>query len=233
MGFLNNVFKTIKGYGNEANDAFVDTQGIRIMEQEIRDAEQNQHKAQEALTGVMAEQKKLARKVSDLAASIQEYSTAIEKLLEADNESLALETAEKLAELETEHDSHQAILESYNEQIKELKTTVKDSAKQIDALKREVSIIKSTEAAQKASEATAAQFSGTNSSLRSASASMERIKAKQQQRKDKMQSARELANETNGNDLNEKLAAAGVIGHKSSANAILNRYRKADKNKTT
>ncbi len=226
MGFLNNVFKTIKGYGNEANDAFVDTQGIRIMEQEIREAEENQRKANESLTDVMAEQKGIARKVNDLKASVTEYSEAIGKLLDSGDEELAMETAEKLAELETDLDSNQAILDSFNEQVKELKAIIKDSAKQMEALKREVSIIKSTEAAQKASEATAAQFSGTNSSLRSASASMERIKAKQQKRKDKMKSARELAKETSGGDLNAKLAAAGVIGNKSSAASILDRYKK-------
>lgn len=227
MGFLNNVFKTIKGYGNEANDAFVDSQGIRIMEQEIREAEENQRKANESLTDVMAEQKSIARKVNDLKASVTEYSEAIGKLLDSGDEELAMETAEKLAELETDLDSNQAILDSFNEQVKELKAIIKDSAKQMEALKREVSIIKSTEAAQKASEATAAQFSGTNSSLRSASASMERIKAKQQKRKDKMKSARELAKETSGGDLNAKLAAAGVIGNKSSAASILDRYKKA------
>ena len=226
MGFLNNVFKTIKGYGNEANDAFVDSQGIRIMEQEIREAEENQRKANESLTDVMAEQKSIARKVNDLKASVTEYSEAIGKLLDSGDEELAMETAEKLAELETDLDSNQAILDSFNEQVKELKAIIKDSAKQMEALKREVSIIKSTEAAQKASEATAAQFSGTNSSLRSASASMERIKAKQQKRKDKMKSARELAKETSGGDLNAKLAAAGVIGNKSSAASILDRYKK-------
>lgn len=227
MGFLNNVFKTIKGYGNEANDAFVDSQGIRIMEQEIREAEENQRKANESLTDVMAEQKGIARKVNDLKASVTEYSEAIGKLLDSGDEELAMETAEKLAELETDLDSNQAILDSFNEQVKELKAIIKDSAKQMEALKREISIIKSTEAAQKASEATAAQFSGTNSSLRSASASMERIKAKQQKRKDKMKSARELAKETSGGDLNAKLAAAGVIGNKSSAASILDRYKKA------
>lgn len=227
MGFLNNVFKTIKGYGNEANDAFVDSQGIRIMEQEIREAEENQRKANESLTDVMAEQKGIARKVNDLKASVTEYSEAIGKLLDSGDEELAMETAEKLAELETDLDSNQAILDSFNEQVKELKAIIKDSAKQMEALKREVSIIKSTEAAQKASEATAAQFSGTNSSLRSASASMERIKAKQQKRKDKMKSARELAKETSGGDLNAKLAAAGVIDNKSSAASILDRYKKA------
>jgi len=72
MGFLNNVFKTIKGYGSEANDAFVDSQGIRIMEQEIRDATENQRKANESLTDVMAEEKGIARKVSNLKASVDE-----------------------------------------------------------------------------------------------------------------------------------------------------------------
>lgn len=212
--------------GNEANDAFVDSQGIRIMEQEIRDAEQNQQKASESLTDVMAEQKGLARKTADLKASIDEYSEAIGKLLESGNETLALETAEKLAEIESEYDSNQAVLDSYNEQVKELKILIKDSSKQMSALQREVSIIKSTEAAQKASEATAAQFSGSNSSLRSASASMARIKAKQEKRKDKMKSARELAREDSGGDLKDKLAEAGVIGNKSSAASILDRFKK-------
>lgn len=226
MGFLNNVLKTMKGYGNEVNDAFVDSQGIRIMEQEIRDAEKNQRQAGESLTDVMVEQKRLARKVNDLTASITEYSNAISKLLDANNETLAMETAEKLAELESDLDSNQAVLDSYNEQVKELKAIIKDSSKQMDALKREVSIIKSTEAAQKASEATAAQFSGTHSSLRSASASMGRIKAKQQKRKDKMKAARELAAESNGRELKDKLTTAGVIDNQTSVASILDRYRK-------
>lgn len=227
MGFLNNVWKTLKGYGNEANDAFVDTQGIRIMEQEIRDAKDNQNKAKESLTDVMAEQKSMARKVNDIKASVGEYSDAIAKLLEQGNESLALETAEKLAELETELESSQAILDTHNAQVKELRQIIKDSDKQIEALSREVAVVKSTEAAQKASESVAAQFSGTNSSLRSAAASMERIKAKQQKKKDKMQAARELAKETSGTDLKDKLAQAGVIGSKNSAQSILDRYKKS------
>lgn len=227
MGFLNSVWSTLRGYGNEANDAFVDHHGIRIMEQEIRDAKDNQRKANESLTDVMAEQKSIARKVNDLKASTDEYGAAIEKLLEQGNESLAMETAEKLATIETDLDSNQVVLDGYNEQVSELKVIVKESAKQIEALSREVAIIKSTEAAQKASEATAAQFNGTNSSLRSATSSMERIKAKQQKRKDKMKAARELSRETTGADLNDKLAQAGVIGSKSSASSILDRYKKA------
>jgi len=226
MGFLNNVWKTLQGYGNEANDVLEDVQGIRIMEQEIRNAKDNQAKANNSLTDVMAEQKNMARKVKNLEASAAEYGDAIAKLLEQANESLAMETAEKLAEIETDLDSSQAVLDSFNDQVRELKSIVKESAKQIEALSREVAIVKSTEAAQKASEATAAQFSGANSSLRSASSSMARIKEKQQKRKDKMQAARELTSETTGTELKDKLAKAGVIGSKNSASSILDRYKK-------
>jgi len=40
-------------------------QGISIMEQEIRVAQENQRKANSSLTDVMAEQKGIARKVSN------------------------------------------------------------------------------------------------------------------------------------------------------------------------
>jgi hypothetical protein len=41
-----------------------------------------------------------------------------------------------------------------------------------------------------------------------------------------MKAARELATESDGGELKDKLAAAGVIGQKTSASSILDRYRK-------
>jgi hypothetical protein len=41
-----------------------------------------------------------------------------------------------------------------------------------------------------------------------------------------MKSARELAKDTSGVELKDKLAAAGVIGNQSSAASILDRYKK-------
>ncbi len=226
MGILSNIWKALRGYKSEANETFEEAQGIRIMEQEIRDAKEGQVKANNALTDVMVEQKNIERKVKSLMASAIEYGNAIEELLKQGNEGLALETAEKLSEIENELDANKIVLEHFNTTVTELKLTVKDSNKLLEALSREVAIVKSTEAAQKASEATAAQFSGTNSSLRSATESLKKIKERQQRRKDKMQSAYELTKETTGIELKDKLIQAGVIENKNSATLILERYKK-------
>ncbi len=225
MGFLTKVWAALRGVGHEAEDVFIDAQGIRILEQEIRDAKEAQEDAKESLTDVMAEQLKMERRVDNTRKQLAEYDQAIRRLLEQDDEKLAAETAEKIAEIEMELETEEVVLATYNDQVADLKVTILESDKQVKALEREVSIVKSTEAAQKAAEMTAQRFSGSNSSLQSASDSLQRIKERQQKRKDKMLSARELAKETNGVDLKEKLLNAGVIHSKANGKSVLERYK--------
>lgn len=225
MGFLTKVWTALRGVGHEAEDVFLDAQGIRILEQEIRDAKEAQEDAKESLTDVMAEQLKMERQVETTSKQQVEYDQAIRKLLEQGDEALAIETAEKIAEVEMELETEQAVLASYIEQIADLKMTILESDKQVKALEREISIVKSTEAAQKAAQLTAERFSGSNSSLQSASDSLKRIKERQQKRKDKMVAARELSKETNSADLKDKLVSAGVISSKANGKSVLDRYK--------
>ena len=225
MGFLTKVWTALRGVGHEAEDVFIDAQGIRILEQEIRDAKDAQEDAKESLTDVMAEQLKMERQVEVTRKQQAEYDQAIRKLLEQGDEALATETAEKIAEVEMELETEEAVLASYIEQIADLKMTILESDKQVKALEREISIVKSTEAAQKAAQITADRFSGSNSSLQSASDSLKRIKERQQKRKDKMTAARDLAKETNSVDLKDKLVNAGVISSKANGKSVLDRYK--------
>lgn len=225
MGFLTKVWTALRGVGHETEEVFLDAQGIRILEQEIRDAKDAQEDAKESLTDVMAEQLKMERQVEVTRKQLNEYDQAIRQLLERGDEALATETAEKIAEVEMELETEEAVLASYVEQIADLKMTILESDKQVKALEREISIVKSTEAAQKAAEMTAERFSGSNSSLQSASDSLKRIKERQQKRKDKMAAARNLAKETNSADLKDKLVSAGVISSKANGKSVLDRYK--------
>ena len=230
MGFLTKVWASLRGVSHEAEDLFIDAQGIRILEQEIRDAKEAQTDAKESLTDVMAEQLKMERQVKVTRTQLEEYDQAIRQLLEKNDEALAAETAEKIAEVEMELETEAAVLASYIEQVSELKVIILDSDKQVKALEREVSIVKSTEAAQKAAEMTAERFSGSNSSLQSASDSLKRIKERQQKRKDKMASARKLSKETSSVDLKDKLVSAGVITSKANGKSVLDRYKSEQAN---
>jgi phage shock protein A len=176
MGFFSKLFTAFRGAATEAGDAIVDTQSIRILEQEMRDAKAHLDEAKESLTKVIAEQMGVERDVKRLQNSVKEYETYATQALEKGDEKLAGEIAEKIAEVENELQIQQTVLDGYNNNINSLKQTIRNTENHVKSIEREVNVVKTTTSVQKASEAAAAKFSGTTSSLRSATDSLERIK---------------------------------------------------------
>nr|VFJ96116.1 MAG: phage shock protein A (PspA) family protein [Candidatus Kentron sp. H]VFJ96905.1 MAG: phage shock protein A (PspA) family protein [Candidatus Kentron sp. H]VFK02587.1 MAG: phage shock protein A (PspA) family protein [Candidatus Kentron sp. H] len=224
MSIWKKLFTAVRGAATEAGEAVVDNQALRILDQEMRDARTQLAKAKENLTAVMAEEMAVKRAVGDLRARIEEhegYAAALEK----GDEALALEIANKIAELSNELEAQEQLADGYTGNITGLKRTIADTERNIKAMQREVSVVKSTEAVQKANEAMAAKFSGTDSSMLRATDSLERIKAKQQKRTDRMKAAVELQKESSGDDLQAKLKAAGIVSGNASGNAVLERLK--------
>ena len=56
MNILAKLITALRGAGNEVGEVIVDSQGIRIMEQEIRDARESLDQAKGNLAEVLAEQ---------------------------------------------------------------------------------------------------------------------------------------------------------------------------------
>ncbi|NOY62439.1 MAG: PspA/IM30 family protein [Gammaproteobacteria bacterium] len=225
MSILKQLWTAVKGASTEAGEAIVDSQAIRILEQEMRDAKKHLNQAKENLTSVMAEKMGIERKVKTLRREIEEHEGYAVSALDNGNEGLALEIAEKIAELSNELEVQEELLASYTGNVSNLKKTIKGTERNIASMDRELSVVKTTESVQKASAAAAAKFSGTNSSLRSATDSLSRIKAKQQKRSDQMSAAMELQNEGEGGDLKAKMKAAGIVTGSASSNDILAKLR--------
>lgn len=221
MNILTKLITALRGVGNEAGEAIIDSQGIRIMEQEIRDARESLDYAKENLTEVLAEQMAARREVKRLDQAIAEHEDYATQALDKTDEALALEIAGKIAELTNQHEAQSAMLENYTAQIASLKQTISQTERNIQAIERELAIVKTTDSVQKANAAIAAKFSGTDSALRSATESLERIKAKQQKRNDRMQAAFDLQQEEQGADLQSKLQQAGIVTADASADSIL------------
>jgi len=225
MSIWNKLLTAVRGGATEVGEAIVDTQALRILDQEMRDARKHLDQAKQSLTGVMAEKMGVDRKVKQLAASVTEHEGYAIKAMEAGNDALALEVANKIAEISEELDAQQKLLDGYNSNVSQLKKTINETERNVRAMEREVSVVKTTEAVNKANAAAAAKFSGSNSSMRSATDSLERIKAKQQKRQDQMQAAMELQNEGSGADLSAKLKEAGIVSGAASGNSILERLK--------
>lgn len=225
MNLLNKLLTALRGAATETGEALVDSQGIRILEQEIRDAKEHLNRARESLTEVIAEQMAVQRKVNGLQAAIAEHEQYANQALAKNNEALALEIAEKIAALSNELDAQAVVLESLDSNIATLKQSIAATERNIQGMDRELTLVKTTESVHKANEAVAARFSGSRSSLRSATESLERIKAKQQKKVDQMQAALAIQQEENGDRLQEKLQDAGIITKKATASAILDRLK--------
>lgn len=225
MNILKKLISAIRGGANEVGEAVVDTQAIRILEQEVRDAKSELDKAKTSLTEIMAEKMGIERKVTELGKGIAEHEGYVEKALEKGDESLALEVAEKIADSENELMIQQGILDGYTNKVESLKHMINTTERNMKAMEREISIVKTTEKVQKANEMASAKFSGSDSSLRSAKESLERITARQRKREDQSKAAMDLDTETGDSALESKLEKAGILADKTSAAAVLARIK--------
>ncbi|VAW67551.1 PspA/IM30 family protein [hydrothermal vent metagenome] len=226
MSIFRKLITAVRGGATEVGEAIVDTQAIRILEQELRDSKSALNEAKTNLTAIMAEKMGVERKVKDLGAKITEHEGYVMQALDKGDDALAGDVANKIAEFEHELTIQQGILDGYSSKVTTLKKLIRQTERNIQAMDREISVVKTTEKVQKANDLASAKFSGSNSSLRSATDSLERIKQRQQKREDQAAAALELESEENGGDLQDRLKNAGIVDSDSSGMSVLERLKK-------
>ena len=198
---------------------------IRILEQEIKDAENHMEKAKRDLTDVMAKQMQAERELRRINDSITEHEGYAVKALDKGDEALALEVAEKIASLETEKNEQQKVVSSFKSHAERLKELVRKSERLIKDHERQLSMVKTTESVQKATAAITDNFAATNSKMSSAKESLERIKKRQVDFEDRLKAAETLEEENSDRSLQDKLKAAGIGDQDSSAQSVLARLK--------
>jgi len=225
MGILNKILTAFRGGATEVGQSIVDANSTRIFEQEIRDAEKHLTNAKRELTDVMAKEMQASREVDRLKRSITEHEGYVAQALDKGNEALAIEVAEKIAQLEQELAEQQTANDSFSAHALRLKDLVKKTERQLSDYQRQLSMVKTTESVQKATATITDSFASSNSKLLNAKDSLERIKARQQQFDDRLKAAETLAEEGSDKSLQAKLAEAGIGEQKSNANAVLERIK--------
>lgn len=230
MNVWSKLLTALRGGANEMGEAVVDSQALRILDQEIRDADAELRKSKEALAEIMAKHKLASDKVNKSAASIAEYEQYALKALEAGNETLAKEVAEKIANLEIEQAAEREQAEGFAASVAQLRKAVTQAEGNIKRLKQQVDTVKATESVQRAQMAVAQRYGGSQAKLQTAVESLERIKQKQAERAAKMEASAELAATSAPDDsLEAKLRAAGIKADSASADSVLARLK--DKSK--
>lgn len=78
MSVWRKLVTAVKGGATEAAQSVADSQAIRILEQEIRDAKDELRKSDHARTQILAKCKLAQQKVDSLQASVEQYETHAE-----------------------------------------------------------------------------------------------------------------------------------------------------------
>lgn len=219
------LITALRGGANEAGEAIVDAQALRILDQEVRDAEEELKNSRDSLAEMMARQKVSEQKCTKLNDEIAEFEDYAIKALEKNDESLAQELAEKIADLENQLNTEQNAHDEFEDSTENLRSAIKQADSDIKRLKHQVDTVRATENVQRAQEAVAQRHSGSHSRLTTAMDSLERIKEKQALKTAQFSAAQELAEDASDDTLQNRLEAAGITTGSLNGDAVLARLK--------
>jgi phage shock protein A len=219
------MMTALRGGVNEAGEAVVGSQALRILDQEVREAYEALKQSKDSLAEIMARQKLAEEKCSAIQRQIDEHEGYAIKALDKGDESLAMEVAEKISGLENQLEQEREAGDGYATSVNKLRVTIQQTERNLKRLKQQVDTVKATENVQRAQAAVAERHSGSHSKMRTAMDSRERIKEKQALKEAQMASASELAEEHSEGSLQVKLEEAGIAPNGRSASEILEKLK--------
>jgi len=225
MNIWAKMMTALRGGVNEAGEAVVDSQALRILDQEVRDASQALKDSKDSLAEIMARQKVAEEKFTGLKQKVEDHEGYAIKALEKGDDKLAHEVAEKIADLENQLTQEAEAAEGFAATAGKMRTAIKQTERNLKRLKHQVDTVKATENVQRAQAAVAERHSGSHSKMRTAMDSLDRIKEKQALKSAQMSAASELAEETSDASLQTKLEEAGIASSSNSADSILERLK--------
>lgn len=226
MNIWSKVMTALRGGINEAGESIVDSQALRILDQEIRDASQELKQSKDSLAELLAHQKVAEEKCSNIKAKIEEHESYAIKALDKGDENLAREVAEKIADYENQLAQEKEAASGFEDSVASLRTAIKQAEQNLKRIKQQVDTVKATENVQRAQAAVAERHSGSQSKMQTAMDSLERIKEKQVLKAAKISAAKELADDQPDASLQSKLEKAGITAKGNSADDVLARLKK-------
>ena len=223
MSIWNKLFTLGRAGAHEATAAVVDANALRILDQEIRDADAAQGKARDDLATLVARRRILEKEVAGFRDQVTKYEGSARAAVTKGDMDLARQVAQRIADLEQDIALKEPQVADMRAAEDQLHQAITATDRRIETLRREVEVVKVNESVQKAQAAVTARGAGAGAALGSAADSLARIKERQAIRGEKIKAAGELEDRRTGADLDEKLRLAGILPGQSSADDVLAR----------
>ena len=218
--------KLVTALRGGVNEAIADVQALRILDQEIRDADEELKSSKDSLAELMARKKVAEQKCTTVSNKIAEFEGYAIQALEKSDDSLALELAKKIANLQKQLNLEQSTYNHFTSNVDKLRDAIKQADHNIQHLKQQVDTIGVTANVQSVQEAVIQRQNDSNSKLSVAMESLKRIKEKQELKSALFNAEQELAEYLSEDTLNTRLETAGIIMGDDNGEAVLARLKK-------
>lgn len=225
MSIWNKLMTAIRGGATEVGEAIVDQQALRILDQEIRDADTAVRTGRDELVKLIARHKGAVDRVEAHDRKIADLETKAMAALDANREDLATEIAELIAAATAERNNDQALATELGASVERMKKDLAKAETRIKSLRNQVDTAKARESVQRA-QVSASVASGTaDGKLSTAVDTLNRLQQRQEQRARELEAREEMAEAVSGSDLDRRLREAGVIADPGNSNAVLERLK--------
>jgi len=219
------MFSAFKGAGNEVGEAIIDANAVRILEQEIREADEAIHKSKQSLTKLKGTEIRLKREINSLEVDIQDYEAKAVQALNENKEEIAVKVADRIAEIESDRDEKAAEHAKLAADVESLNKMIKNRNKIIQKNKRELEKVRTIKELQKTTSTISSNFAASSSNAHRVSKALDRVKTKQAKWKDDMEAGDWMASQENVDDLDKELEAAGIGNNPGKSNSVLERLK--------
>lgn len=177
MGILKSLFTLGKSFVAQAEEAIDEAQGVRMLEQHIRDAKAELDKAGKSRVDLLARVKLSHDKLNDLRerkASLETRAlAAMSKNVDA---ALLNEVAEEIARLENAILAEEQVLTNLEASRDAVEKAVTATGQRIAQFEQQLEVVKATEAMQRAQQAVTTSTVGAASNVSTAAESLKRLR---------------------------------------------------------
>ncbi|MFT7560949.1 MAG: phage shock protein A [Flavobacteriales bacterium] len=227
MGFsiLRDMVTALRGGVNEVGETIVDSQAMRIADQEIRDAKDAIAKARSALTKLKSREISLKKEISIIDDDIGSYTASAREAITAGNEALALKVAEKIGDLREKKDGIASQHTVLSREVDKILQVIQSREQKIKENEIELEKARSIEELNKINSAISSSMPGTSNTSKRVERALNRVKERNKDFANNEEAGQWLADAETGGDLDKELAAAGIGSKKSSASSILDEFR--------
>ena len=115
MSVWKKLITAVKGGVTEVAETVADSQALRILDQEIREAKEELRNSDIALTQIMAKRKLAEQKLAGITSSVSEYERHARNAAAKGDQALALDCAKKVGELRAQAESEQQLVSQFTQ----------------------------------------------------------------------------------------------------------------------